>query len=224
MVRRVRWLCQPDLFVPLGLMICLNLTSMMMEFSDCSILSWNIRGVISSLGKRHIRSLVMRYNPSFVILLKTHAAFDRVASFWSSLGYHAIYIVDAVGHSGGIFVLGQVHGFAACILHSFSQAVTIRISSGSRHWACTAVYASPIPSLRADLWSHLRDIRSAISIPWVLLGDFNEVLLSSEVSLSSAHWLSQKSFKTVIFLTLDQRGTASLGSVDHRVAMGYLRN
>lgn len=43
------------------------------------------------------------------------------------------------------------------------------------------VYASPIPSIRGQLWSYLESFRDRISIPCVLLGDFNEIILPSEV-------------------------------------------
>lgn len=44
-----------------------------------------------------------------------------------------------------------------------------------------AVYASPIPTNREALWSHLGNLRSSVLGPWMLIGDFNEILLPSEV-------------------------------------------
>ncbi|KAJ1382895.1 putative ribonuclease H protein, partial [Sesbania bispinosa] len=44
-----------------------------------------------------------------------------------------------------------------------------------------AVYGSPIPAVREELWRHLQTSFSSFSAPWILAGDFNEVLLQSDV-------------------------------------------
>lgn len=44
----------------------------MMEFSDFSILVWNIRGAASSRGRRHVKDLVRKFKPSLFVLLETH--------------------------------------------------------------------------------------------------------------------------------------------------------
>ena len=46
----------------------------------------------------------------------------------------------------------------------------------------TTIYGSPIPSYRAQLWEHLKDLRARITKSWVLLRDFDEILAPSEVS------------------------------------------
>lgn len=63
------------------------------------------------------------------------------------------------------------------------QAITFSITKGNKTWFVSAVYASPIFSMRCVLWQHLKNLRSRINNnPWVLLGDLNEVVQSNEVS------------------------------------------
>ena len=38
---------------------------------------------------------------------------------------------------------------------------------------CSAVYASPVPGIRKDLWADVSKLASDISSPWLLTGDFN---------------------------------------------------
>ena len=45
---------------------------------------------------------------------------------------------------------------------------------------CNAIYAHPTLTIRSNLWVYLKHLRSLVSKPWMLLGDFNEVLLPSE--------------------------------------------
>ncbi|KAJ1421151.1 Endonuclease/exonuclease/phosphatase superfamily [Sesbania bispinosa] len=117
-----------------------------------------------------------------------------VESFWSSLRYELYALMEASGHSGGIWVLGEIgSGFSFSIIDSFHQAITFRISKGSEAWSCSAIYASPCPAVRELLWAHLALLRNSISIPWALLGDFNEILLPSEVRGGS--FLASRAFK-----------------------------
>lgn len=48
--------------------------------------------------------------------------------------------------------------------------------------ACSFIYASPTFANRCRLWDHLSLLCGQLHGPWILLGDFNEVLYSSEVS------------------------------------------
>lgn len=60
------------------------------------------------------------------------------------------------------------------------QAISFLVGDGDDSWVCTAVYASPTPIVRSSFWSYLVELRSRVSKPWMLIGDFNEVLLASE--------------------------------------------
>ncbi|KAJ1383082.1 Ribonuclease H domain [Sesbania bispinosa] len=70
--------------------------------------------------------------------------------------------------------------FTFQVLYACPQAITIMVKSGNEEWACSGIYARPTFSLRNQLWEHLRGIRDDINIPWTLIGDFNDVLFSSE--------------------------------------------
>ncbi|OMO89192.1 Endonuclease/exonuclease/phosphatase [Corchorus olitorius] len=48
--------------------------------------------------------------------------------------------------------------------------------------ALTAVYASPTPSVCDFLWNYLNEFDEFDNIPWLLLGDFNQVLTAEEKS------------------------------------------
>lgn len=70
---------------------------MMIEFQDFSFLYWNILGAINVAGRRHVRELLKKHNPSIVILVETHCTFDRTEKFWRKLGYDLCGFSDAIG-------------------------------------------------------------------------------------------------------------------------------
>ncbi|KAL2986798.1 hypothetical protein AAZX31_12G226800 [Glycine max] len=52
---------------------------------------------------------------------------------------------------------------------------------GNERWCCSAVYASPQYSKPTLIWDHLTSIRSNILDPWLLVGDFNEFVMPTEM-------------------------------------------
>nr|KYP51130.1 Transposon TX1 uncharacterized [Cajanus cajan] len=63
---------------------------------------------------------------------------------------------------------------------SHPQAISFQVVEGRKSWVCTAVYANPRVVLRQQVWTHLRELGGRITLPWLVLGDFNEIMLSTE--------------------------------------------
>lgn len=45
-----------------------------------------------------------------------------------------------------------------------------------REWRCTGIYGNPEASNKVSTWNLIRTLHSIEQIPWLLGGDFNEVL------------------------------------------------
>lgn len=89
---------------------------------------------------------------------------SRVSGFWRKLGFTPGALVEAVGHSGGIWVLCRV-GLVVLQVEKFSQAVTVRVGGGGNGWFLSAIYGSPTPSIREELWHHLCQKRGEFQTP-----------------------------------------------------------
>lgn len=92
-------------------------------FHNFSILAWIIRGAFSPNAKRHVRDLVKTHQPSLFCVCETHGPFVKVSKFWRSLGYNAIFIQEARGHSGGIWVLSSLQDTIFELIDSMYQAL-----------------------------------------------------------------------------------------------------
>lgn len=63
------------------------------------------------------------------------------------------------------------------------QTITAKVTEASnKQWYFTAVYASPSYHIRADLWEYLDDFHSQCLLPWMLVGDFNELISDADKS------------------------------------------
>lgn len=112
----------------------------MEALADTTILSWNIRGALNSNVKRHMKELIRKYKPSFLAILETHVLFARLATFWSNIGYIPVYIVEASGHSGGIWLLKHATDVTTTTILDINQySITFTINRGNATTTCTCV-------------------------------------------------------------------------------------
>lgn len=122
-----------------------------------------------------------KHKPTLIFLIETHVQFEKVKVFWQRKGYFPIHIVEARGHSGGLWALAQVgHNLDISVWEFSSQTISLEFKSGTQKWICTGTYASPNPTIRNTLWQHLCDLNQNINSPWLLLGDWNEILFPGE--------------------------------------------
>ncbi|XP_016195762.1 uncharacterized protein LOC107636788 [Arachis ipaensis] len=176
---------------------------------DCAnIIAWNVRGARNKLARVHLKQLVKNFHPYIFIILETHCAFQKVAVFWNILGYTSIHIEEAQGHSGGIWVLSVWPGVSCIVMAVSLQVVCIEFLNGGFSWVCAVIYASPVPSIREEAWRVLTDFSRNYSGPLLAIGDFNEILLSSEVK--GGNFVSRKvdRFRAL----LDECGLIDLGA------------
>lgn len=101
------------------------------------------------------------------------------------------YLYSSQGHSGGIWILSSSNDLSFHLVENSIQAITLSISKGNAKWFVSTVYASLVFSVRSNLWDQLIALRSNINGPWLVIGDLNEVVYSSEVSGSSFSHLEQ---------------------------------
>lgn len=57
------------------------------------------------------------------------------------------------------------------------QIITVAVKDGNLvKWMFSAVYASPKVAFHNLLWSYLESVGAILDIPWLFLGDWNQVL------------------------------------------------
>jgi hypothetical protein len=85
------------------------------------------------------------------------------------------------------------------------------VSKGLASWYCTAIYGSPIYTIRTSVWSHLTNLRNIITAPWLMIGDFNEIRSAYEVTCGSFNLSRANLFNDMInhciLLDVDTKGS-----------------
>lgn len=148
---------------------------------DISLHSSNVRGASNDIAKRQVKELIRKHIPSLIFLLETHIQFDKVKNFWQQAGYHPVHVVEAQGHSGGLWALDQLGlNLDISVWEFTNQSISLEMKLGNQKWICTSIYASIKANIRANFWQHLGDLSRGIDLPWLLLGDWNEILIPGE--------------------------------------------
>lgn len=134
--------------------------SFFMDSHNFNIIAWNIRGGMGARGRRRVTDLIQTYRPSLFAVCETHCKFDRAASFWQRQRYELIREVEVVGHSGGLWILApQQRNFTVTFLEASDHTISVVVDTPGRSWVCTALYASPNPVKRLELWDYLVEFR-----------------------------------------------------------------
>ncbi|KAK6140252.1 hypothetical protein DH2020_026050 [Rehmannia glutinosa] len=101
-----------------------------------------------------------------------------IEKFKRSLNFHGIS-VDARGRSGGLALLW--HKDTSVTLRSFSDRfIDVDVELLGKLFRLTGVYGEPNVNLRRQSWNNFKNLATTPESPWIICGDFNEVLTQKE--------------------------------------------
>jgi len=144
------------------------------------VLFWNCRGANKPLFRRTIRYMLKKNNIDILALFETHAAGDRASRICQKLGFEHTFWVDAVGHSGGVWLLWRASVGVVTVVASSEQFIHAKIVSETETLHLIVVYAAPSVSRRSGLWGCLKTAIEGVDGPLVIGGDFNTIIRLDE--------------------------------------------
>ncbi|KAK9904391.1 hypothetical protein M0R45_000757 [Rubus argutus] len=103
-----------------------------------------------------------------------------------SLGFTDHIIVEADGFSGGIWLFWNSTNIQVDFIDKNIQAITVKVAvPGGPSWMLSALYACPTKSVRAMLWSYFDNLMRIHKLPWIYIGDFNELYSATDKNLGT---------------------------------------
>ena len=145
-----------------------------------SIMSWNCRGIGNDATVRELRTLVQRFAPSVLCLQETQVGGLRARNLAHSFGFNRSYTVGSRGRSGGLAMYWNDNLNLELIHFSQYHIDMIVKKDEEQPWRITCIYGEANVNERQKTWDLLRFLRSESNLPWVCIGDFNEVLSADE--------------------------------------------
>ncbi|GMI94283.1 hypothetical protein HRI_003097600 [Hibiscus trionum] len=145
------------------------------------LLSWNVRGLGKPRAVRCLRHALRDLKIDVIFLMETKIYDNKMANIRRNLGYPFGIEVSSVGSSGGLAIGWKAN--CKISLRSFSARhidVTFEDDSDGFSWRCTGFYGAPEVGNRMDAWNLLRQLNDCPEVPWLVIGDFNEILYNYE--------------------------------------------
>ncbi|EOY08834.1 Uncharacterized protein TCM_024073 [Theobroma cacao] len=95
-------------------------------------------------------------------------------------GFQNYFKVKANGYSGGIWVFWNAEVIEVEVLAYSSQLTHLLLNPSKEQWLLTEIYGSPLVKERKHLWDSLKLASNDQDIPWMVIGDFNQIISPDE--------------------------------------------
>ena len=141
----------------------------------------NCRGALSPTFCTNVSDLVHVHSLAIMIVIETKVSGDRAKMIADRLPLDGVIFANSIGFSGGLWVLWDSNQVVMIELSLTEQKIHAIISSTSKpSWLLSTMYGSPRFAERRLLWDNLKSVAGLHSMPWVIAGDFNEVLIGED--------------------------------------------
>jgi len=141
------------------------------------LISWNCQGLGNPLTVQALRALVAREKPDILFLMETKNRNVVLNSLQKRLKFPNSFLEEPSGLAGGLAIFWQdsIHlTLEHQSLDLFDLLCFIRECGISMRLTC--LRAPALVSLRLLFWDKLKLINTHNTLPWLCIGDFNEVM------------------------------------------------
>ena len=123
----------------------------------------------------------------------------RVEGLKKNLGYDNLFAVSSSGRSGGLGIVWNNEINLVLLPYSQYHIDAIVTEGSNDPWRLTCVYGEAQTNKRHKTWDMLKFIKSSSHLPWVCVGDFNEVLHQTEhVGVNDRSFSQIASFREMV--------------------------
>ncbi|CAM8920109.1 unnamed protein product [Rhodiola kirilowii] len=144
------------------------------------IISWNCRGLGRPRTVRALKELISSNRPQILGLIETKLKDSRWDQLKLNLGYRCCFAVSSRGRAGGLALLWNEQ--QAVSLRSYSRYHIDVVVESEEQFRLTLFYGDPRAQNRGSSWDLIRRLASVCDLPWLVMGDFNEVCYSWEAT------------------------------------------
>nr|XP_023917061.1 uncharacterized protein LOC112028598 [Quercus suber] len=146
-----------------------------------SAISWNCRGLGNPLTVKALQKVVLEKDPTLVFLMETKFDVTEMDGVKQKIERQQGLVVPSVRRAGGLALLWK-NSLQVDILSYSPGHIDAIVSEeqGLKKWRFTRFYGHPETRKRGESWTLLENLSSRNQLPWVCMGDFNEILFAKE--------------------------------------------
>ena len=143
-------------------------------------ISWNCRGLGQPRAVLELTEMVKKYSPSIIFLMETRSKEGFLKKLCSKLHADNVFIVPRTNTGGGLALYWK----NSIDLHVMSSSPTyidaVANPGMDDAWRFTGFYGNPVTANREHSWALLKHLCLKMDLPWMCIGDFNEIVKAKE--------------------------------------------
>ena len=144
------------------------------------VLSWNYQGLGNRFAVEVLAELVRQKAPTILFLMETKFSVREMEPIKAELGYPSMLAVSSEGRKGGLALFWAAEVVVDTQTYSPNHIDANICIQNSPPWRLTGVYGHPEKERKVETWRLMRHLHACGTLPWVCLGDFNEILSFDE--------------------------------------------
>ncbi|XP_074356304.1 uncharacterized protein LOC141696006 [Apium graveolens] len=150
-------------------------------------ISWNCIGLGNPRTVRALWDMVKSHKPNILFLMETLSYKERIKHLCGKMGFDNHWTVECVGRSGGIALFWKSN--VKCIVcNQGINFIDVQITNVNEvKWRLTGFYGFPERARKREVWGLLKMLAGVSDLPWVVVGDFNDMVNISDKKGNYAH-------------------------------------
>ena len=145
-----------------------------------NLLCWNCRGLGNSQTEQELGNIVRAQGPSIVFLAKTWLDKARLLFLRDKLKFEGLLEFSREGRGGGVAIMWKKDVDFSIDTYSLNHIDAIINKGKDDEWRFIGFYGEPDTRNHHISWATLRRLKSKYSLPWLFVGDFNEITRAHE--------------------------------------------
>ncbi|KAL2924062.1 hypothetical protein RDABS01_015553, partial [Bienertia sinuspersici] len=147
-----------------------------------SFLAWNARGIARPSFENNLRHLAHHHRPDLIFICERRTSRRRTKRIIKDLPFDDFFYAEPMGFSGGLLLMWNTAKVSFTPAGSDLHAIhgTVKVDSLSDPIFLSCIYASTKFRSRLATWDELCLVASYVNSPWLVMGDFNEVVSQNE--------------------------------------------
>jgi exonuclease III/phage terminase Nu1 subunit (DNA packaging protein) len=129
---------------------------------------------------RGLLALQKKEDPDILFLSETKLKGKKMEKFRNMLGLQHMLVKDCVGKSGGLALFWR-RGINVELRWMGRMHIDVNVTEEDGFkWRLTGIYGEPRQDRREETWRLMRTLHHQSNLPWLCVGDFNEIMFNYE--------------------------------------------
>ena len=146
-----------------------------------SAISWNCRRLGNPLTVNALQKVVLEKDPKLVFLMETKFVVSEMDGIKRNLERQQGLVVPSIKRAGGLALLWR--NTLQVDIQTYSPRHINAIVSeeqGTKKWCFTGFYGHSETGQREESWKLLENLSHRSDLPWICMGDYNEIMHAKE--------------------------------------------